>query len=1079
MILCLKTLRQAARVSLCLLSPFTFAATQPVFPVLTYEPYAVSSPLAMADGDINGDGITDTLYASASGTQGSTTLTAALRSVNAGTAPTLAATTTISCTANSIVLADLNKDSRLDAVVTCNEGTVAVLGGKGDGTFSAATTYAVANAAKAIAADLNADGYPDLAVAMNSGNNTSTLAVLLNTGTGPIAFSSPTVYGGITGSAYLLIGDLNNDGKPDVIAGLRPGIFQAGAGGTFYGNGDGTFKPEIYVSGMYNNVALADFDGDGHTDIAAVNNSNSSIAFGTSVLVTYGNNARIGQQIDTPLPVVSIQPADINGDGHPDLVLVGSTTTVLINDGLGSLTIMHSYATPGSFYTSRKGAGGLDFVFTTPRGFYTLHGDGKGNFDGIPNYFLSDTGTSADINKDGLTDLVTYRPGVGPAYTVVARGDGSFAQYRSTFGWGGSLPTIADGDGDGLLDLIAFTTPGQTALMWSKGSPDGTFTPKPPSMNLNITGVTSAVPADFNQDGKLDVALSYLDTTTNTSGLMIFPGNGDGAVVTPGILVASSNAVQAKALAADLNQDGKLDLLWNGNAYINKGNTQFTALALPAQGTPLAAADLNGDNIADVIIDNAIYAGKGDGTFLASPILTIPLPVNATPLSASAGDLNGDGNPDLVLQCSSDMALLIVVFGDGHGNFTVDSNPYTFGLKSPISGAFARLNNSAPKLPGDNRLDYVAFVDGAAIALINQTNLAPGPPVGVATTTTFFFDSAATVPLKPVTAFVQVAGANPTGAVTLTTPDGTVLAKSTLASYQNYTNFSATFPAPGTYSVTASYSGDSVNAPSVSSPVTISVAKMASTTYMNIKPSGYYTGRTSTFDAFVDGYNPTGQITFYSGPTILGTASGSVGQAHIGYKFGSAGTYQVSTSYSGDDSNLPSVSSNYTINVVDGPDFSISAAPGTNTVKAGETATYTISVASLRNYSGYVTMSCAPSCNTTQLFVAPGQPSTIQFSVTPTGSGTPAGPYLRLAPIAAALLLFGIRRSGKHSMPRLYPGLLIVCFSLGLLSVTGCSSSKDSSSSGSSSGTPYTIMITATDPGIEASHSVSLTLIVK
>ena len=127
-------------------------------------------------------------------------------------------------------------------------------------------------------------------------------------------------------------------------------------------------------------------------------------------------------------------------------------------------------------------------------------------------------------------------------------------------------------------------------------------------------------------------------------------------------------------------------------------------------------------------------------------------------------------------------------------------------------------------------------------------------------------------------------------------------------------------------------------------------------------------------------------------------------------------------------------------------------------------------------------MSCAPSCNTAQLFVAPGQPSTIQFSVTPTGSGTPAGPYLRLAPIAAALLLFGVKRkSWQHSTPRLYGSLLMVGISLGLLSLSGCSSSKDSSSSstGSGSGTPYTFVITASDPGIEASHSVSLALIVK
>jgi hypothetical protein len=82
--------------------------------------------------------------------------------------------------------------------------------------------------------------------------------------------------------------------------------------------------------------------------------------------------------------------------------------------------------------------------------------------------------------------------------------------------------------------------------------------------------------------------------------------------------------------------------------------------------------------------------------------------------------------------------------------------------------------------------------------------------------------------------------------------------------------------------------------------------------------------------------------------------------------------------------------------------------------------------------------------------------------------------------VAAALLLFGVRRSvWKHRLPRLYVGLLMVCLSLGLLSVSGCSSSKDSSDTGSGAGTAYTIVITATDAGIQASHSVNLTLVVK
>jgi len=217
-----------------------------------------------------------------------------------------------------------------------------------------------------------------------------------------------------------------------------------------------------------------------------------------------------------------------------------------------------------------------------------------------------------------------------------------------------------------------------------------------------------------------------------------------------------------------------------------------------------------------------------------------------------------------------------------------------------------------------------------------------------------------------------------------------------------------------------------------------------------------------------------------TGSTAPGSGVLTLGQAHTSYKFPAPGTYTITASYPGDASNLPSTSSNYTVNVVDGPDFFISVSPTTNTVKAGDTATYTISVTSLREYSGYVTLGCQPTCNTTQLYVAPGEPSTIQLILKTNAPGTPTGPILRYGPVAAALLLLGVRRKRwTHLASRLQLGLLIACLFLGLLSISGCSSSKDSSSSSSNQGTTYNFVITATDSSIETTHSVNLTLIAK
>ncbi len=98
MVFCRGTLRLLAYASLCLVAPFASAQTQPIFPVLHYDAYAVASPLAMAEGDVNGDGIVDTLYAS--GSAGLSILTSSPRSATGVVLAPIAAGS-VACTANS------------------------------------------------------------------------------------------------------------------------------------------------------------------------------------------------------------------------------------------------------------------------------------------------------------------------------------------------------------------------------------------------------------------------------------------------------------------------------------------------------------------------------------------------------------------------------------------------------------------------------------------------------------------------------------------------------------------------------------------------------------------------------------------------------------------------------------------------------------------------------------------------------------------------------------------------------------------------------------------------------------------
>ncbi len=124
----------------------------------------------------------------------------------------------ISCSSLSSVVADINRDGKLDILSACTNGTVAVLLGNGDGTFVNGTSSALPynSYANLQIADLNGDGRLDLATvtADNSGNQTLNIAL----GNGDGTFQTPIAIpaGQVTyPSGLLAIADFNHDGLLD------------------------------------------------------------------------------------------------------------------------------------------------------------------------------------------------------------------------------------------------------------------------------------------------------------------------------------------------------------------------------------------------------------------------------------------------------------------------------------------------------------------------------------------------------------------------------------------------------------------------------------------------------------------------------------------------------------------------------------------------------------------------------------------------------------------------------------------------------------------------------------------------
>ena len=289
---------------------------------------------------------------------------------------------------------------------------------------------------------------------------------------------------------------------------------------------------------------------------------------------------------------------------------------------------------------------------------------------------------------------------------------------------------VADFNGDGKLDLAVpvysiFTPLSDMNILLGNG--DGTFTAAPP-FPLTGQNVNNAAVADFNGDGKPDLAISLPDANE----VQVLLGNGDGTF-TP-MPAISANGVFVIA-TGDFNGDGKADLvvvspgpgtltilLGNGDGTFTEGATITTPVNGPGgvavAPVSVALGDFNGDGIPDLAVANCprfdqgalgsvtILLGNGDGTFTAeaeSPA------TGGQPLFITAGDFNGDRIPDLAVTNMNhgypELGTLTVLLGHGDGTFTPTAmSPVTGSI--PYSVAVADFN-------GDGKPDLVTANAGS------------------------------------------------------------------------------------------------------------------------------------------------------------------------------------------------------------------------------------------------------------------------------------------------------------------------------------------------------------------------------
>ena len=801
-------------------------------------------------------------------------------------------------------------------------------------------------------------------------------------------FVVPPQYAAGVGPLAVAVGDFNGDGKPDLAVSNNC----AGGCGTvsfLLGNGDGTFQPPVdYPVGSPAGLAVGDFNGDGKLDLAVAN--------GDSVAILLGNGDgtfQVAVDYGTAGGTSSVAVGDFNGDGKLDLVVTNSgdnSVSIFLNSGSGTFPTRKDYAT-GDYPTSVA---------------------------------------VADFNGDGKQDLATSECGNssncagGSASILLGNGDGTFQAHVDYAVGGYPLAlTVADLNGDGFLDLAVANSnsasgaaPGSVSVLFGNG--DGTFQ----TQQVYHAGLmtSSVVVGDFNGDGQLDFAATNEDDAT----VAVYVNQGHGSFSQPTIFYGAGGFAET-AVAGDFNGDQKLDLVvlcGYGNAsgacvLLGTGNGSFspTNLSYPTGSGPdaVAIADLNGDSKNDIAVANfndndvSVFLGNGDGTFQPR----VNYNSGTGPSSVVIGDLNGDGKPDLAV-ANQTANTVSVLLNNGNGTFQNHVDYPT--ANGPSSVGIGDLN-------GDGKLDL-------AVACGNNVSLLFGNGDGTFQGHIDYGAAAASIVLEDfngdgkldfavvddgsVTVFINQGGGN-FGATVISLSGGGESSQRSKAGQKPpiitsiYTAIvAADFSGDGKLDLAVSGSEYSLN----EAPLKVLLGNGDGTFQAPIAASGYQGFSIAVGDFNDDGFQDVALVPGFVVDLLLGNGDGtfkSPSQYPTGSGSFTSGMSVATGDLNGDgkpdlavaNGGMASAGNSNTLTILLNagqvtPSFKLVVSPGSQTVNAGNSTTFTVTATTTNGFTGTVAITCplpfAGTCTASPASIVPttsGASSTV--TVTPSASAAP------------------------------------------------------------------------------------------
>lgn len=543
------------------------------------------------------------------------------------------------------------------------------------------------------------------------------------------------------GAKASAIGDIDGDGKPDLVVvnstANTVSIFRNTAGSGNITAGSFAAKIDLPAGGGAQGVSIADLDGDGKSDLTVANLTDNTLSVYLNTSTTGNISFAAKITLTTGKGPYGVTCADVDGDGRIDLICSNSTDN--------TVSVLKNVGTAGSLLFSPK----VDYtVGVTPHGIVAgdVTGDGKtdivtgnsGNgisvlvntsIGGLINSASFATHADAivgavmesvalgDVDQNGTQDIITVNSRAGTVTVFTDLIGPNYVSFSSTTTFPvDANPTsvaLADVDGDGRPDIITGSASTNTLSILRNIMPYGgahvpAFAAK---VSLTMSNTPSFISiGDIDGDGRPDL----LTVNTANNSISVLRNNPTAApAAIPAPVVTSYSPVSAAAgtnvtiNGSNFNTAAANNIVSMGavQAKVNSATASQLNITVPVSTTYQPISVLNtGSNLmgASTLPFNATFASKNK---LSAADISAAVTFNTTvaPFGIAAGDIDGDGKPDLVVSNPTNNTISVYRNTSASGSITTSS----FAAKVDFSAGATPQNIIISDIDGDGKPDLV------------------------------------------------------------------------------------------------------------------------------------------------------------------------------------------------------------------------------------------------------------------------------------------------------------------------------------------------------------------------------------